>query len=233
LNVVSGFTVQPTGNLAPGQRAEILYSVTPNTSQIVISVTNFKSNPDVSPLNIFPEQIYLQAHSVKTSQIGALGDYYDLGDPFITGGTFTINNPETGIMRITLSGSWTNESNVSATVSVKSFTDSVPQLTTQGTLQHHQTITFPVTIPAGVSVADFRLWFRNDWGTYPTSDIDMVLFDPDLNRNGDGAHLNDPEHATVSNPTPGTWFVVIVGFDIPSGSDKYELRVSLDGKVIK
>jgi subtilisin family serine protease len=233
LNIASGSTIQSTGSLAPAQRSELLYFVSPNTSQVVITVTNFKSNPDVSPSNIFPEQIYLQVHSSKTSQIGAFGDYYDLGDPFITGGTFTINNPETGIMRITLSGSWTNESSVSATVSVKSFVESVPQLTTQGKLTHHETITFPVTIPAGVSVAEFRLWFRNDWGTYPTSDVDMILFDPELNRNADGAHLNDPERATISHPAPGTWFVVIVGFDIPSGSDKYELRVSLDGKVVK
>src|SRR6185503_4622498 len=116
---------------------------------------------------------------------------------------------------------------------VNAFTDSVPMLTTQGTILHHQQIVFPVTIPAGTAQAEFRLWFRNDWGSYPTSDIDMVLFDPNLNRNSDGAHLNDPERATVINPTPGTWFVVISGFDIPSGSDKYELRVTADGKLVK
>jgi hypothetical protein len=88
-------------------------------------------------------------------------------------------------------------------------------------------------MPDHVAVAEFRLWFRDDWGSYPTSDLDMVLFDPELNRNADGAHLNDPEHATVLNPVSGTWFVVITGFDIPAGSDKYELRVALDGKVIK
>jgi len=61
----------------------------------------------------------------------------------------------------------------------------------------------------------------------------MILFDPNLNRNTDGAHLNDPEKATVLNPIPGTWLVLINGFDIAAGSDKYELRVALDGKVIK
>ena len=82
-------------------------------------------------------------------------------------------------------------------------------------------------------MAEFRLWFRSDWGSYPTSDVDMILFDPNLNRNTDGAHLNDPEQAIVLNPLPGTWQVLIDGFDIPAGSDKYELRVSLDGKVTK
>ena len=100
MNVFTGSLVQSTGSLAPGRRAEIFYNVTPNTSQIVITVSNFASTPNPSPQNIFPEQIYLQVHSAKTSQIGGLGDYFDLGDPFITGGTFTVNNPETGVMRI-------------------------------------------------------------------------------------------------------------------------------------
>ncbi len=242
LNIVSGLITQPTGNLAPAQRMEILYNVQPNTSEVVITVSNFKSNPNVNPQNIFPEQIYLQVHSAKTSQIGAFGDYFDLGDPFITGGTFTVNNPETGIMRITLSGSWTNESNVSADVSVKSFTISVPQLTSQGKIEPGQSIVFPVTIPAGVSLAVFRLWFRNDWGTYPTSDIDMFVFDPIRPfPDTQGVHLNDPEHSVFTNPPspgsippiPGTWNVLIHGFDIPAGSDKYELRVDVDGKVLK
>jgi hypothetical protein len=205
----------------------------PNTSQVVITVSDFKSGPDVSSGNIFPEEIYFLVHSAKTSQIGAFGDYLNLGNPFITGGTFTINKPEPGIMRITLSGSWTNESNVSADVVVKSTNGPENGFTTQGIIQNQQQIVFPVTIPAGVSLAEFRLFFRNDWGSFPTSDVDMILFDPNLVANTDGAKLNDPELANVSNPIPGTWSVVIVGFNIPTGSDKYELRVALDGKVVK
>lgn len=235
LNVVNGSIVESTDSLAPGQRAEILYNISPNTSSVVISLSNFQKTFTGSG-NVFPEQIFLQVHSAKTSMIGGTGDYFDIfpnSDPFVTGGTFTVNNPETGIMRITASGSWTNAGNVSGTLSISSSTDSVPSLTTQGQILHHQRIVFPVTVPAGVSRADFRLWFRDDWGAYPTSDVDMILFDPNLNRNTQGAHLNDPENATVLNPTPGTWFVLIDGFDIPAGSDKFELRVSLDGKVVK
>jgi hypothetical protein len=233
LDIESGFVTRSTGNLAPGQRSEILYLIKEDTAQVIISVTNFKSNPNVNPQNLFAEEVYLQVHSAKTSQIGAFGDYFDIGNPFTTGGKFTINNPEPGIMRITLSGSYTNEKSVSADVAVNSFRVPTPGQTTNGFIDNHQQIVFPVTIPPGASVAEFRLSFRNDWGTYPTSDIDMILFDPNLNQNTDGAHLNDPEKAIVSNPIPGTWFVLIKGFDIPAGSDKYELRVAVDGKVIK
>jgi len=90
----------------------------------VIKVSNFNATFNQQPNpNAFPEEIYFQVHSAKTSQIGALGDYYDLGNPFITGGTFTVANPEPGIMRITLSGSFTNAGKVSAKVTVSSDTD--------------------------------------------------------------------------------------------------------------
>jgi subtilisin family serine protease len=234
LDVSSDSLVFSTGNLAPARRAEILYNIQQDTSRVVISLSNFKAtlnNP--SSQNVFPEQIYFQVHSAKTSQIGMLGDYFDLGNPFTTGGTYTINDPEPGLMRITLSGSFTNQESVSATVTVSSDTESLPKNTTQGTIFHHAKFVFPVTIPKGVAQADFRLFFHDDWGHYPTSDVDMILIDPNLTRNTDGAHLNDPETATVFNPVPGTWQVQIIGFDVPAGSDQFELRVSLDGKVVK
>ncbi len=234
LNIASGSLVMSTGNLAPAARSEILYYISPNTSRVTISLSDFKSglnNPSSS--NVFPEEIYLQVHSAKTSQIGALGDYFDLGNPFTRGGTYTVNNPEPGVMRITLSGSFTNQGVVSANVAVSSNTDPLPGLTTQGEILHHTQFVFPVTIPKGVKRADFRLAFRDDWGSYPTSDIDMIVFDPNLNRNTDGAHLNSPEMATIFNPVAGTWLVQIIGFDVPAGSDRFELRVSLDGKVVK
>jgi len=234
LHISDESIVRSTGNLSPGERAEILYEIPEDTTQVVINVTNFNATFNQMPNpNAFPEQIYLQVHSAKTSQIGALGDYYNLGDPYITGGTFTIPNPEPGIMRITFSGSYTNAGKVSAKVTVSSETERLRGVTTRGTIQHHQQIMFPLTVPPGVRRADFRLSFGDNWGHYPTSDMDMILVDPNLNQNDDGARLNSPEAATVVNPTPGTWQVIIDGFDIPAGSDTFALRVTLDGKLVK
>jgi hypothetical protein len=66
----------------------------------------------------------------------------------------------------------------------------------------------------------------------------MIIVDPDGNVfvNGDGsqpgATLAGPERATVENPGPGTWQVVIDGFNIPAGTDKFQLRVTLDGHIL-
>jgi hypothetical protein len=234
LTVLSGSIALSTGNLSPGERSEIFYKIPEDTTQVVLNVSNFNATFNQTPNpNAFPEEIYLQVHSAKTSQIGALGDYYNLGNPFITGGTFTIVDPEPGVMRLTLSGSYSNAGRVSAKVTASLVTDPLRGVTTRGTIQHHQQIVFPITIPSGAQRADFRLSFGDNWGHYPTSDIDMILFDPNLNQNDDGAHLNSPEVATVLNPTPGMWTVVIDGFDIPAGSDTFALRVTLDGILVK
>jgi hypothetical protein len=37
----------------------------------------------------------------------------------------------------------------------------------------------------------------------------------------------------VNGPLPGTWFATIHGFEIYTGTDRFEFRVALDGKVVK
>ena len=37
----------------------------------------------------------------------------------------------------------------------------------------------------------------------------------------------------MSNPAAGNWLLLISGFDVAGRTDKFELRVALDGKVIK
>ena len=55
-----------------------------------------------------------------------------------------------------------------------------------------------------------------------------------LNGNGiqPGATLAGPERATVDNPVSGNWRVVVDGFNIPAGSDKFQLRVMVDGHIL-
>ena len=70
-------------------------------------------------------------------------------------------------------------------------------------------------------------------GTFSTADVDLVLVDPVGGVNFGGATLNNPEVVTVNNPMTGTWNVLVSGFEIHTATDKFELRVSLDGNVVK
>jgi serine protease AprX len=232
LEAVTGPFVDAASNLKPGQRHEILYKVTANTRQVVVTLSNvLPALPPAQQNPLFGDDIFLTLHTAKTSAIGDSGDYRVVA--FSNGGTFVVNNPEEGLMRVTVSGDWTNAGTISAGVSIFSTAEAIPQTSRQGVVADQQILSFPVTIPAGASAAEFRLSWREDWGRYPTADLDLYLVNPGGGLIVSGATLNSPEAVQVNNPAAGKWTVVVVGFEIQTGSDRFDLRVSLDGKVVK
>lgn len=231
LQVLDSPVFQHATNLKPAQRHEILYHVAPNTKQIVIALSSVTPTlPPAQQNQLFGDDTLLTVHSAKTSDAG--DDDYKVYE-FSTGGTFTVNDPETGVMRVTLSGSYTNAGTVSADLSIFSLSQPVPQLSAQGKIADLQTLTFPVNVPPGVSQAEFRLSWREDWGNVPANDLDLFAINPNGVANLSGATLNNPERTVINSPIPGAWVVVVSGFRISTETDKFELRVSLDGKVVK
>ena len=231
LNVLDGFVSEVVTSLLPGQRHDVLYRVNPNTKQVVIALTGVTpSLPPAQQNQLFGDDILLAVHSAKTSAIGE-GDYKAFA--YTTGGTFAVSDPETGLMRVTVNGDWTNAGTIGGTVSIFSLTEPIPQFTAQGKITTGQTLFFPVNVPPGVKTAEFRAGWREDWGNYPTNDIELILVRPDGTLNYDGATLNNPEVAIVENPASGQWLAVVDGFEVSTGTDKFEFRASLDGKVVK
>ncbi len=231
LNVSEGLVIQPFSNLKPGERGEVLYRVGPNTKQVVVGLSDVApALPPSGQNQLFGDDILFAVHSAKTSAIGDGGDYPHF--TFTSGGTFVVNNPETGVMRITVNGDWTNAGTISAKVTVFSTTDPIPQFTSQGKVANGQTIAIPVNVPAGTSVAEFQLGFREDWGDYPTSDVDLFLIAPNGAVYGGGVTLNSPERVVFKNPAAGTWVALIYGFQVWTDDDKYEFRAALDGKTV-
>jgi hypothetical protein len=91
---------------------------------------------------------------------------------------------------------------------------------------------FPVNVPTGTKQAEFRLEWREDWSNYPTNDVDLILVSPGGAVNLAGATLNNPEAVSVTNPAAGAWLALVNGFEVNSKSDKVELRVVLDGRLL-
>jgi len=245
LHVFRGNVRLSTDSLKPGQRFDVLYNVEPGTESVVVSIDHIEFSLPPHKQNQFfgGDDLFVNIHSAKTSSIGASGDYsvgfYTEESPFIfDDAEFTVSDPDTGIMRITLVGDFINAGNVSANVNIHAVRESLPRVTAAGTIRDKKMKTIPIRIPAGVQSADFLLSWEEDWGHYPTSDIDMRIIDPDGNVFVDkagsqpGATLAGPERAVVQNPQPGDWQVVIDGFNIPSGSDKFQLRVTVDGHIL-
>ena len=169
LDVRDGLVHETFTGLRPGERRDILYRVQPNTGQVVIALGGVTpALPPAQQNQLFGDDILLAIHSAKTSAIGAQGDYKVF--EFTVGSTHAIANPETGIMRVTVNGDWTNAGAIGASVSIFSITNPIPGFTEQGKLLDGQTLVFPVTVPPGASVAEFRLGWREDWGQFPTND---------------------------------------------------------------
>jgi len=232
VNVRDGAVNESIAALLPGQRYDVLYRVAPNTRQVVVVLSDVTpSLPPAAQNQLFGDDILLTVHSAKTSSIGE-GDY-KVFEYSPHGGTFVVDDPEDGIMRVTVNGDWTNAGAIGASIHIQSITDPVPQLTQQGKLVAGQFVAIPLVVPAGTAMADFRLGWRETWGQYPTNDIDLILVRPDGRLVVGAATLNSPEATTIANPAAGNWLMLIVGFDVAGRGDKYELRVALDGKVVK
>ena len=61
----------------------------------------------------------------------------------------------------------------------------------------------------------------------------LFVVNPGGLTNVSGATLNNPERTVVNNPVPGTWVAMVSGCQLPTNTDKFELRVSPDGKIVK
>ena len=89
-----------------------------------------------------------------------------------------------------------------------------------------------VTDPVGAGlIKDFNHAGENVTGTSDmievTSDLDLIVYDPDGNVFSDGATLNAPERSVVTDPVPGTYYVVVAGFEVDK-TDFYRLYVQLE-----
>ncbi len=231
LKVENGNVSQTLTGLKPGARRDILFNVTPNTAQILISLSGFTAAlPPAQQNQLFGDDLLVAVHSAKTSSIGE-GDYQYFD--YVQNGTIVVNNPESGILRVSVNGDWTNAGPVGVTATIASVKDPIPGLTVQDKIATSTSTLVPFTVPAGAGELNVRLGWREDWGSYPSADIDLILLSPTNQVNLDGATLSNPETAVVKNPAAGQWIAVVDAFDIPSGSDKFELRIAIDGNVLR
>jgi hypothetical protein len=228
IKTFTGNVTRSVSGLLPGQRFETYYRVTPNTSSVVVMLTGV--TPGQVQNQLFGDDILLTVHSAKTSSIGE-GDYKVFG--FTRGGTFAIPNPELGLMRVTVSGDWTNASPIGATVTIFSMKDSLPQATDQGHIKNGTVQVLPFQVRPGVSKLSARLEWDGDWSSYPANDVDLILIRPNGTANFTGATLNSPEIAEETSPPAGNWLAIVDGFTVYGKQDKFKLRIALDGQVVK
>jgi Subtilase family/Bacterial pre-peptidase C-terminal domain len=224
-------------DLEPGQVAHFFVESEPQTTGIDITLQNITPElPPASQNAFFGDDIYLKLQDALTS---------DEADPYAPTGLFIAGDttipfptPQTGIIRVAVMGDWTNAGRISADLVITRYQAKLPKKTAGGHVVEGATDVVQVNVPAGTTEATFLLSWVNNWGTYPTDDLDMTLIDPSSVVNFDGATLNSPERVVVVNPQPGTWTILVDGFTVHGvnhgSQSKWELRAyDQTGKQLK
>ncbi len=219
-------------NLGPGERKEFYLNIDPDVSTvkvIVHSVTPTEPPENQNPL--FGDDLILAIHSAKTSKFGN-GDYLAGTPTFINSpATFTIHSEDIdrGVMRITLLGDWTNVGTVSAEIEIQKIHDANrlgEQVALNRILPGEEQI-YTVDVPQGATHLETALAWVQDWSTWPTNDLDVIVVDPQGKTYYQGATLDGPEFVQISNPVPGTYEIHVIGYTIWKNLDGFRLGVQV------
>jgi hypothetical protein len=237
-----------TITLAPSVPFNAVLEIGQYTSRVTIEVFDIDI-PDNWDYAFWANALEIHLGSAKRSSIARPFDtvywYPWYGDSFtievedgpwtFAGGLWDYLPMEPGLMKLGLIGDYSNESPISFKVRITRENNRQPleNRVANGNIKNGDTIFVPVEIPEGVTAATFDLTWHRDWSKFPTSDLDMLLYDP----NGDLAWAdeldegtgNAPERAVIADPMPGTWTVVIEAFDVEMYKpDNYNLYVNFD-----
>jgi hypothetical protein len=229
-------------NLKPGEVAQIFVPSDFLTSKLTVTIDNVTPELPPEEQNQFficgpqggeflcGDDVFVQIVDAPTSSAFLL----EAGFPNSREGLTTeIPNPQTGLVRVALQGDSTNGGRVSATVTI-TRTRKFDGLPTALSLVEQDEIDFvEVDVPAGASQAVFELAWKQNWGRYPTNDLDLVLIDPAGMVNNSGATISSPERAEIANPMPGRWRAAIIGFTIHGQRDLYSFRAEADGRRLR
>lgn len=197
-------------NLLPGQVAQLFVPSDDRTSRLVVTLSDVTPELAADQQNqLFGDDVFVNVADAPTSTFARR-----FADFVATDTVIPVDNPQTGLVRVALQGDWTNAGRISATVTITRERRADPRPTLASKVAQDDIVPITVDVPAGTKQLVFETSWKQNWGRYPTDDLDMVLVDPMNNVIEDGATLNSPERVEIANPTPGRWTALIIGFTI-------------------
>jgi subtilisin family serine protease len=217
-------------NLLPGEVSQIFLFSDDQTDRFVISLKNIRTELPPEQQNVlFGDDLFVNVADAPTSFLRDRGNFFTVGAPEVT---FNVDNPQHGLVRLAISGDWTNAGRISADVQVERQKSRLPRRAATGRVTQGELVPFEVEVPAGTTHAVFELFWRENWSHYPTDDLDMFVVAPDDTLFIDGVTADSPERQEILNPPSGTWTVFVQGFTIQDRSERFTLRVTTDSTPI-
>ena len=223
----------------PGELKNLVFEIGEATSRVTIEGKDLRVPPNTTPV-AFYNALELHVQSAKRSavsspvnlwighdQVAALGGAFKIeiedGDWLLNGlpvewepGVPVSQPMEPGLMKLSLGGDWVNQFPVGLKVRITRENDAphAPRPLYRNWINNGDLLEVPVAIPAGTARATFDLRWARDWSRFPTSDIDLILVDPDGTMVFDGATVNAPERTVVANPKAGNWLAYLAGYQV-------------------
>ncbi|PYQ41714.1 MAG: hypothetical protein DMF77_15010 [Acidobacteria bacterium] len=214
-------------DLRPGQVTQFFVPSDVRTDRLTVKLSNVTPElPAFQQNALFGDDIFLNVVDAPTSlAVFRLSRFVNADS------TFTVDNPQTGLVRVALQGDSTNAGKISADVTIERVRAAQGRPSAVGRIAEGEDVVYEVAIPAGAAKAVFETSWLATWARYPTNDLDMVLINPSGAVNVTGAAANSPERVEISKPAAGTWTVVIQGLSVhPPGSDGDEDREAADAE---
>lgn len=208
-----------TGEIGPGRTFDIVIAVDEDTERLDVCLSNVAYYGTENPLVGDSFEFYIQS-AVRTAEYSYVYNENIYGDR-----CFTITDPNPGNIRIVVEGDWTNWGLMSCDVTVTETEGRDNPGGYKETIANDEWAVYFVDVPEGLGAVVFELWWMHDWSKFPTYDMDMIVIDPDGNEYYDGAQFFSPEKQVLTNPTPGTYIVLVYGYEIYHGKDPYQLNI--------
>jgi hypothetical protein len=232
-----------TITVGPSEPFNAVFEIGPSTSKVTVEVFDIDTHNN-SASAFWPNALEVHLQSAKRTSIShPVGVYwypYDYGNSFdivVEDGLWTLAGTswdyipmEPGLMKLSLIGDYSNEAPVNFKVRLirENFKQKEENRIASGVIKTDAMTLVPVHIPEGTSMAAFDLTWHRDWNKFPTSDLDMLVLDPDWNlASVGGATMNAPERAVIEAPSAGTWYVLILGYMV-NHPDNYDLYLNIE-----
>ena len=229
--------------LGPSESFDAVFEITDATSKVTVRVTGIDT-PDNSAYAFWSNALEVHLQSAKRTSFGhPIGFYWY---PYWDGSSLEITvedgpwtSPfgleayqpmEPGLMKLSLIPDYSNEAPVSFRVHImrENYAEPLENRVANGVVKDGDSIWVPVEVPEGASTATFDLTWHRDWSMFPTSDIDMLIFNPDGDLvNWDGATGSAPERAIIAAPEAGTWYVLVDGYQVFK-PDNWDLFLNIE-----
>ena len=220
VNLKGGSRTWSTGTLGPGETFDIVIKVDKNTESLDISLSNVNIPGPPNPWLGDSIEFYVQS-AVRTTD-----DYLYDSVNIYEATDFTITEPMPGNVRIVAECDWTNWGTTSCDITVTEHEGRVLcPIEAFGIISNGEWKEHYVKVSEGTAVVTFELWWFNDWSRYPTHDLDMYVVAPDGTTYVGGAVYNSPEKQVIYDPLPGTYTVMVFGYEMYLIPNPYWLRV--------